>query len=254
MYFFHVSFSLTSAKAFYNCVHRACMVKYNLWSMAVQRNDETLNLGLVWSCLFQLQVADSGLERSNTRTLQHRPMSWVLSLPLHSKCVHWHILQTCRKAVYSWTAYLHICLLRVCISAYFECAWKGSLACTFDDCGLFIYHYLHETHGLCKPPKAAFLCSLSFYDACNNFLQSTITVETSPRRQKTKTKYLSLKKSKPVSLAFRKAAYLLAWIRTESGFPLKAVLVTEHCWRQREHSKKRLSMSPTPLAEEFSGC
>lgn len=43
------------------------------------------------------------------------------------------------------------------MSAYFDYAWKGFLACAFDDCDLFIYHYLYETQSLSKPPKAAFL-------------------------------------------------------------------------------------------------
>lgn len=62
-------------------------------------------------------------------------------------------------------------------------------------------------------------------DACNYFLQSAVRVETSPRRQKTKIKYLSLKKSNAVSLVLR-TAYLLAWMSTESVCPLKALLGT----------------------------
>jgi len=76
-------------------------------------------------------------------------------------------------------------------------------------------------------------------DAYNYFLQSAIRVEIFPRRQKTKIKYLSLKKSNPISLAVR-TAYLPACMRTESVFALKALLGIQHWWGQREKGNERL--------------
>lgn len=127
MYFFVVSFSLSSAKAFYNSVCRARMVKYGMWSVAVQRNQETLNLGFVWNCLLQLHVMDSGLEKGSTRILQ--PMSWVLSLPLHSKCVHWHILQACCRGTEQLCVHgQYVCLFWVCMEGFpYMCVWLWPL-------------------------------------------------------------------------------------------------------------------------------
>lgn len=83
-------------------------------------------------------------------------------------------------------------------------------------------------------------------DAHTHFLQSAVEVDTSPRRPKTKIKYLSLKKSDQDKISFSeevkphfscRAAYLLAWMRTESVFPLKPLLETQHCWEQRKQGR-----------------
>lgn len=62
-------------------------------------------------------------------------------------------------------------------------------------------------------------------DAYNYFLQNSVRVETSPRRQKPRQNIFLLKKANPISLALR-TVYLLARTRTESVFPLKALLET----------------------------
>lgn len=162
------------------------------------------------------------------------------------------LLQRYRTAVCSWTVCLlalsvhgrvplHVCLMivaslyvsicigsRVCVSAQRQPSFK-------------------ERNG----------------NAHTHFLQSAVKVDTSPRRQKTKIKYLSLKKSDQDKISFSekakphfscRAAYLLAWMRTESVFPLKPLLEIQHCREQRKQGKVRLSASHTPLGEGISGC
>lgn len=137
-------------------------------------------------------MTHSELEKGSSHTLQHRPLSRVLSLPLHSK---WHVLQTCRRdteqLLCSWTARLlalrvhgvvprHVHLMTV--ASQYVSIRVGSRVCV----SLQRQPSFKERNG----------------DAHTRFLQSAAEAETSPRRQKTEVKYLFLKTPNPASLAY----------------------------------------------------
>lgn len=134
-----------------------------------QWNQETLHfLGFVWNCS-SCTWPRQDLRRA-ALTLQHRPMFWVLFLPLHSKSVLWRILQACCRGTEQLCVHRQqVCLLWECVGV--------PLPCVFEVCGVFICLHLHGLQSLCQTPKAAIL---SEQKNSAHFLQSALKVETLP--------------------------------------------------------------------------